>query len=352
MRDWWTHSASFRSRRNRSHGGTIACAPSSAAGDCASISRSFRLRSRSISRRAPSTSARASANVRRTTRRSFSTSIYDRVRQRRRTMRRRQFLIAATAVMAPFGARAQSAYPSKPINWVVGFPPGGGADGVTRLVASKVSQNIGQPVIVENRPGASSIIAAQYVANAAPDGYTVMSIEQGSMVFNTALYSKLPYDPKDIVPVSDMIRAPVILAVNPSFPAKDLQSFVALIRQNPGKYNYGSPGRGLAHQLAMEAFKQRAKLDIVDVQYKGIAPVVQDVIAGQIPMGPIDTVVILPHLRAGKLRAIASFSDKRLAATPDVPAMGELGYEGLDIAPIVGVGAPAKTPREIVNRLN
>src|SRR5438270_7186558 len=265
-------------------------------------------------------------------------------------MKRRQFLAAALA--APMVVRAQTSFPTKPINWVVGFPPGGGADGVTRLVASKLSQNIGQPVVVENRPGASSSIAAQYVSNAAPDGYTIMSVEQGSMVFNTALYSKLSYDPKDLAPVCDLIRAPVILAVNPNFPAKDLKSFVELVRQNPGKYNYGSPGRGLAHQLAMEAFKQRAKLDIVDVQYKGIAPVVQDVVAGQIPMGPIDTVVILPHLRAGKLLAIASFSDKRLAATPDVPAMGELGYPGLDIAPIVGVAAPAKTPREIINRLN
>src|SRR3954451_8773968 len=122
-------------------------------------------------------------------------------------MRRRDFLIAAGAAgIAPLAARAQGAYPNKPINWVVGFPPGGGADGVTRLVAAKLSQNIGQPVVVENRPGASSIIAAQYVSNAAPDGYTLMSVEQGSMVFNTALYSKLPYDPmKDFVPVCDMI---------------------------------------------------------------------------------------------------------------------------------------------------
>src|SRR3982750_242257 len=166
-------------------------------------------------------------------------------------MDRRHLLIAAAASAAlPAIARAQS-YPAKPINWVVGFPPGGGADGVTRLVAAKVSQNIGQSVIVENRPGASSSIAAQYVANAAADGYTIMSVEQGSMVFNTALYSKLAYDPKDIVPVCDMIRAPVILALNPSFPAKDLKSFVEPVRGNPGKYNYGSPGRGLAHQLAM-----------------------------------------------------------------------------------------------------
>src|SRR5438034_4557364 len=131
-------------------------------------------------------------------------------------MKRRHLLIAAAAGAAlPLLARAQ-AYPSKAINWVVGFPPGGGADGVTRLVAAKVSQNIGQPMIVENRPGASSIIAAQYVSQAAPDGYTIMSVEQGSMVFNTALYSKLPYDPlKDFAPVTDMIRAPVVLAVHP-----------------------------------------------------------------------------------------------------------------------------------------
>lgn len=268
-------------------------------------------------------------------------------------MKRRQLLIAATAAAAvPLLARGQS-YPSKPINWVVGFPPGGGADGVTRLVAAKLSQNIGQPVIVENRPGASSIIAAQYVAQAAPDGYTIFSAEQGALVFNTALYSRLPYDPwKDFAPVSDMIRAPVVLAVHPSLAAKDLKSFVEQVRANPGKYHYGSPGRGLAHQLAMEAFKQRAKLDIVDVQYKGIAPVVQDLIAGQIPMGPLDTVVVLPHLRSGKVRALASFSDQRLSVTPEVPSLGELGYEGLDIAPIVGVAVPAKTPREVITKLN
>jgi tripartite-type tricarboxylate transporter receptor subunit TctC len=236
---------------------------------------------------------------------------------------------------------------------VVGFPPGGGADGVTRLVAAKVSQNIGQPIVVENRPGASSIIAAQYVAQAPADGYTVFSCEQGSLVFNAALYSKLPYDPaRDFAPVTDMIRAPLLLVVNAGFPANDLQSFIDYARKQPGKLNFGSPGRGLAHHLAMEAFKARAKLDIVDVQYKGIAPVVQDVVAGQIPMGAIDTVVVLPHLKSGKLRALASFSTKRLAVTPDVPSMAELGYDGLDIAPIVGVAVPRATPREVVAKLN
>src|SRR5437588_9437658 len=140
-------------------------------------------------------------------------------------MKRRQFLAAALA--APLAVRAQGSFPTKPINWVVGFPPGGGADGVTRLVAAKVSQNIGQPIVVENRPGASSIIAAQYVAQAPADGYTIFSCEQGSLVFNTALYSKLPYDPvRDFAPVTDMIRAPLLLALNAGFPANDLASFV------------------------------------------------------------------------------------------------------------------------------
>ena len=266
-------------------------------------------------------------------------------------MKRRHFLLSLAAITTPIWA--QQPYPSKPITWVVGFPPGGGADGVTRLVSAKVSQNIGQPIVVENRPGASSIIAAQYVAQAAPDGYTIFSAEQGALVFNAALYSKLPYDPqRDFMPVCDMIRAPLVLVVHPSFPGTDLKSFIAEVKRQPGKLNFGSPGRGLAHHLAMEALKRRAGLDIVDVQYMGIAPVVQDTIAGQISIAVIDTVVLLPHLKSGKLRAIAAFANKRLAVLPDVPALGELGYEGMDIAPIVGVVAPRNTPPEIVRRLN
>jgi tripartite-type tricarboxylate transporter receptor subunit TctC len=267
-------------------------------------------------------------------------------------MNRRLFLLAAAALGLPFASRAQQAYPSRAISWVVGFPPGGGADGVTRLVAAKLSQNLGQPVIVENRPGASSIIAAQYVANAAPDGYTILTGEQGALVFNTALYSKLPYDPKDLAPVSDMIRAPLVLVVNPGFPAKDLKGFIELVKQQPGKFNYGSPGRGIAHNLAMEALKARAGLNIVDVHYKGIAPAAQDLIAGQIAISVIDTVIVLPHLRSGKMRALATFSDKRLSVTPDVPSLAELGYPDMDIAPIVGVVAPRNTPKDIVNKLS
>lgn len=267
-------------------------------------------------------------------------------------MKRRDLLLAAAASALPLPGQAQQAYPSRPITWVVGFPPGGGADGVTRLVAAKLSQNISQPVVVENRPGASSIIAAQYVTQAAPDGYTIMSAEQGSLIFNSALYSKLPYDPKDLAPVSDMIRAPLVLVVNPSFPARDFKGFIEVTKQQPGKFNYGSPGRGLAHNLAMEALKARAGLNIVDVHYKGIAPAAQDLMAGQIAISVIDTVIVLPQLRSGKLRALATFSDKRLSVTPDVPSLAELGYPDMDIAPIVGVAAPRNTPRDIIAKLS
>lgn len=250
-------------------------------------------------------------------------------------------------------SQAQQTYPSRPINWVVGFPPGGGADGVTRLVAAKLSQNMRQPVVVENRPGASSIIAAQHVAQSAPDGYTLLMGEQGNMVLNAALFSKLPYDPqKDLVPVINMIRAPLLLVVNSNVPVTDFKSFVEYAQREAGKLNFGSPGRGLAHHLAMERLKSVARLDIPDVQYRGIGPVTQDVVSGQIPVAVIDTVVVLPFLKSGKLRAIASFSSKRLSVTPDVPSLAELGLEGMDAAPVVGVAVPRGTPRAIVDRLN
>jgi tripartite-type tricarboxylate transporter receptor subunit TctC len=269
---------------------------------------------------------------------------------------RRNFCLSALALAAalawPLAAGAQP-YPSKPITWVVGFPPGGGADGVARMVTAKMAQNMGQTIVVDNRPGASSIIAAQYVAQAPADGYTVFNAENGALVYNAALYSKLPYDAaRDFTPVSNMIRAPLLLVVNPAFPAGDLKSLVEMAKAQPGKLNYGSPGKGIAHSLAMEVFKMRAGIDIPDVPYKGIGPVTQDVLAGQVPIAVIDTVVALQHVRAGKLRALAVFSTNRLAVLPDVPALAELGYPDMDIAPIVAVVAPKKTPPEIVARLN
>jgi tripartite-type tricarboxylate transporter receptor subunit TctC len=266
-------------------------------------------------------------------------------------------LFVAAAIAAAFSlgqpALAQAPFPSKPITWVVGFPPGGGADGVARIVTARMSQNIGQPIVVENRPGASSMIAAQYVASAPADGYTVFGAENGALVYNAALYSKLNYDPaRDFAPVTNMIRAPLLLVVHPSFPANDFKSFIDAAKKQPGKLNYASPGKGIAHHLAMEMLKSRAGIDVVDVSFKGIGPVVQDVLAGQMQIAVIDTVVVTPHVRSGKMRALASFSSKRLAVTPDVPSMAELGYPDLDFAPIVALVAPAKTPKDVIAKLN
>lgn len=263
------------------------------------------------------------------------------------------FALAVAGLGIAGTASAQPAYPSKPITWVVGFPPGGGADGVARIVTAKMAQNIGQPIVIENRPGASSMIAAQYVAAAAPDGYTIFGAENGALVYNTALYSKLNYDPaKDFTPVTNLIKAPLLLVVHPSFPANDFKGFIEAVKKQPGKLNYASPGKGIAHHLAMEMLKARTGIDIVDVSFKGIGPVVQDMLAGQMQVAVIDTVVVTPHVRSGKMRALASFTTRRLAVTPDVPSLGELGYPDLDFAPIVGLVAPAKTPADIVTKLN
>jgi tripartite-type tricarboxylate transporter receptor subunit TctC len=274
-----------------------------------------------------------------------------------RPMTRREWLLTALASAGalPLSTQAQqqAAYPYKSINWVVGFPPGGGSDAVTRIVAGKAQIGLGQPIVVENRPGASSIIAAQYVLQAPADGYTLLSAEQGVLIFNEALYAKIPYDPaRDFIPITNMVSVPLLLVVNPEFPARDLRSFIDLVKKNPGKYNFGSPGRGLAHHLAMEKLKAQAGLEIMDVQYKGIGPVIQDVVAGQIPIGAIDLAPLLPQLRTGKLRAIASFSTERLAILPDVPTFAEIGLTDLDLAPIVGVVAARGTPPAVITRVH
>ena len=248
---------------------------------------------------------------------------------------------------------AAQPYPAKPIKIIVPFPAGGIADLYARIIGNRITESWHQPVLIENRPGAGGNIAADAVAKSAPDGYTLVMGALGPHAVNVSLFSKMPYDPvRDFAPVTNMIRAPVILAVNAAFPANDFKSFIETVKKQPGKFSYGSPGRGIAHNLAMEALKARAGLDIVGVHYKGIAPVIQDLTAGQIPIAPIDTVVALPHIRSGRVRALATFSDERLSVTPDVPSLGELGFRDMGIAPIVGVVAPSRTPKDVIAKLN
>lgn len=270
-------------------------------------------------------------------------------------MRKFRTTTVAVALCAGLAASALSfaqTWPSKPIQWVVGFPPGGGADFVARAVTRQISASIGQNIIVDNRPGASSIIAAQVVAQAAPDGYTVFGADGGALVLNPVLYSKLPYDPvRDFAPVSLLIKAPLLIAVHPSFPAKDIKSFIELARAQPGRLNYASPGRGTHHHLAMETLKARAGIDVADIVYKGAGPAVQEVLAGQVMVGMLDSVVTLSHLRAGKLRALAVFSATRIPQLPDVPTLMELGLLDQEVAATVGVVAPRATPRDVVAKL-
>lgn len=270
-------------------------------------------------------------------------------------MNKRLFIQTAGAIAAGLACRAFAQdYPSKPIRWVVGYPPGGGSDVLARTLADQLRKEWGQAVVVENRPGAATAIAAETVARAAPDGYTIFSPDNGTLINNPAIYSKLSYNPiKDFAPVSLIVRINLLLVAHPDFPAKDLPSFVQHIKDNPGKYTYASPGTGTPHQLAMELFKSRAgNLVAQEVAYRGAAPALQDVLAGQVPFMVLDVGTALPHLQANKLKAYAAISEKRLDSLPDVPAIKEFGFDGLDVYAWQGVVVPTGTPAGVIDRLN
>lgn len=269
------------------------------------------------------------------------------------SMNRRLFNgAAATAVaaaVAPAALRAQS-WPAKPVTCVVGYAPGGGVDFVTRSMAPYLSTRLGQPFIIDNKPGASGIIAARQVASAAADGYTLFGTDGGALVLNSALYASLPYDPaKDFVPVSLLVRVPMLVVVNPGAPASDLKSLVEWSRRSP--LSYASPGKGSYHHLAMELMKKRAGFQAQDISYKGAGPGALDVIAGQVPLMPLDSIVALPHLRSGKLKALAVMAPARLALLPNVPTAAEQGIAGAEAYAWIGVAAPRNTPHDIVARL-
>ena len=244
-------------------------------------------------------------------------------------------------------------YPEKPLRLVVAFPPGGAIDILARGLAPKLGEQLGQQIIVENRPGANGVIAFDLVAKASADGYTLLIGYTSGMAINPLLVSKIPYDPvKDFAPIGMIARTPAMLVANPSFPANSVKELIALAKAAPGKITYGSPGIGNFNHLAGEMLKSMAGVDLVHVPYKGAALVITDLIGGHVAIAFTTLPSALPHVRTGKLKALAITSDKRWGTVPGVPTMSEAGLPGLEIGEWFGLLSPARTPRAVISRLN
>jgi tripartite-type tricarboxylate transporter receptor subunit TctC len=252
------------------------------------------------------------------------------------------------------GARAQDAYPVKPVRIIVSFAAGGPTDTVARVIGAKLSELLGQTFVVENRAGAGGNIGADVVAKAPPDGYTLLMGTVSTHAINPGLYRKIPYDPvRDFAPISQIGVTPILLAVHPSVPAKDVKSLVALLKANPGRYTYGSAGLGSILHLCGEEFKTLAGgLNVVHVPYKGSAPMIADLLGGQISMAFDGTPTVLPQVQAGNVRAIGAGMATRARALPDLPTLQEQGLKGFECYTWNAIFAPAKTPPQIVARLN
>ena len=264
-------------------------------------------------------------------------------------MRAEKILALVVLCAAALTASAQG-YPSKPIRIVVGFPPGGGNDIVARLVGAKMQEAWGQPVVIDNKPGANSIIATEFVAKSAPDGYTLLVNATGGMSVNPVLYSKLPYDSlRDFVPISMVGMFPLVLAVNPSLPVNSVQELVAHAKANPGKLNYSAGST--AFQVASEMFKQMTGTDIRHIPYKGSVQAINAVITGDVQMTIVDSPPALPHVKAKQLKGLAVTSARRAAPASEVPTLSESGVPGYEMNLWIGAFAPAGTPGDIAARL-
>jgi tripartite-type tricarboxylate transporter receptor subunit TctC len=244
-------------------------------------------------------------------------------------------------------------YPTRPVTLVVAFPPGGASDVLARILGRKLEQVLAQPFVIDNRPGAGGNVAAEAVAHAAPDGYTLLAGNNAILATNAALYKKINFDPvADFAPVGLIGSQANILVVNPRLPVKSMAELIALAKAEPGKLNFASSGHGLAAHLAGELFKAEAKIDIVHVPYKGAAPALQDVIAGHVQMMFATASSVVSHIQDGKVRPLAVATLKRTAVLPDIPTMDELGLKGFDATTWHGVVAPVRTPSDVVVALN
>lgn len=260
--------------------------------------------------------------------------------------------MAAVALAFACSASAQH-FPNRPLRMIVGFSPGGPNDIVARVVAQKLGESLGQQVVVDNRPGAAGNIGTELVAKAAPDGYTLLMGSTGPQAVNPAVYAKLPFDVlRDLAPVTLVARLPNVLIVNPNVPAQDVAELIALAKRRPGKLNYGSSGTGTTLHLSAELFTSLAGIKMVHVPYKGTAPAVADVVAGQIDLAFAAAPSVLPLVHAGKLRMLAVTSGARSPVLPDVPTIAESGLSGYDVTPWFGVFATAGTPKSVIQKLN
>ncbi|HEU5273001.1 MAG TPA: tripartite tricarboxylate transporter substrate binding protein [Xanthobacteraceae bacterium] len=265
---------------------------------------------------------------------------------------RRVICLALVLSLAAMGAASAQAYPTHPIRWIIGFPPGGPTDILVRIMAEWLQTHLGQPVVVENKPGAASNIATEAVINAAPDGYTIGSVTSANAINATVNKHTLTFDYlKQLIPVSGMSQGPSVLVINPSVPAKTIAELIAYAKANPGRINFGSPGVGSTGHLAAELFKAMAGVDLVHVPYRGAAPAMTDLIGGHVQVLFDSMVSVLPHVQAGRVRALAVTSKARSPLLPDLPAIAETvpGYEAIIW---FGVGVPGGTPPGVVARLN
>ena len=258
---------------------------------------------------------------------------------------------ALLALLASPAVEAQS-YPTHPIKIVVPYPPGGAVDIVARTIGQPLAEGLKQPVIVDNRPGASANIGMEAVAKAAPDGYTLLMASNG-IATNMALFPTLPFDARrDFTPIEKIGYAPLVIVVPASSPVKSLKDLIAMAKAEPGKLTYASAGNGSSGHLAGELLKSTAKIDVLHVPYKGGAPAITDLLGERITFMPINPVEVIAHIRAGRLRALAVASDPRFPLLPDVPTVAEAGLPGYEASVWWGLVAPAKTPREVIRQLN
>ena len=257
--------------------------------------------------------------------------------------------IVAGALGAPVQAQT---YPDRPIRFILPFPPGGGTDIVGRLVGQRLSEQLGQPLVVENRPGAGSHVGIEIAAKAKPDGYTIVLVAP-EFTTGPSLYKKLNYDPiKDFTPISMVARISYVMTIGPTLPVNSLKEFIDYAKANPGKVNYGSPGNGSGPHIAVELLKSLTGIDIVHVPYKGAGPAMTGLLGGEVGMTVLAAAAAVPHVQAGKVKAVAVLSRDRVAALPNAPTSAEAGVDRWLVDLWWGILMPAGTPREIVNRVN